>query len=603
MKKTLLFLLLTASTLFVATNCLNGKTVVVGQAMDLVKTFKDKNTKFLIKEDIDLKGKVITVGEGSVLAFKGGSLSNGTVVGNNTRVRAKNYEVFKRGYTRYRAYIAKDAKKNMPPSLLKEYHHVIVIEGTWANKKCGSNWTGLLDDKDEDVMLAVKNYVALHAAGAKVKLPRIDAVGYENTTFPGGYVIDFNNSTISYPDDLSIWEDNSIALPEGATPCAMESGYGFFTIKSNTTIRNLTVDGKSTKRPDEIIRLGVSCIVCVANSKDVVLENVAFTNVMGPAVVVHQKSKDLLFKNCTFCNIGEHVVYSHQYLGFCHFDGCVFDTWDSERLSVYRNGFDYVYKHTPYDEGMKVSCDELYGFDLRFTNCTFNNPERVNSQNRKLGGFLTGNFPVVVNVERCTFNGVSPILNPGGAAIAENIGMAYKMIVRSCQGAPHVYASKANSNIIAEYYDCKNIPFRTVYAKRYENCQLYLDLYEDNNENVSSSFEAEFAEPLVIKNCEFIDHGRDVRISHPVSHRPVSFENCVFKSNAKRNAVSEIITIKSDDVSMVSFDNCEFVLPGYRLVGGNKVVKEVSIRNCQLKAVEPQYLAVKPLKSIVKDND
>ena len=140
--------------------------VLVHKGSDYVKVFSHKNTIFVIKDDINLDGKRVVIGDGCTMKFQGGSISNGTVVGNNTKVSAGNYEIFKRGYTRYRAYIDKDAKQGYPPKLKKEYHNCVVLEGTWSNRKCGSNWTGLQRNINEDVMLSVKNYVVLHAAGS-----------------------------------------------------------------------------------------------------------------------------------------------------------------------------------------------------------------------------------------------------------------------------------------------------------------------------------------------------------------------------------------------------------------------------------------------------
>ena len=549
--------------------------IVVRQEMDLVKVFSENDAKLVIKEDIDLRGKIVKIGRGDILYFKGGSLTNGTIVGNFTQVKAKDYEIFKRGYTRYRAFFAEGASKNSPPSLRTVYHNSIVLEGTWSNKKCGINWTGLLNGSDEDVMLAVRNYVVLHADGARVLFPTFTAFGYGTTKIPGNHVIDFNHSKISYPDHLNVWEDKTIVLPKGAKPGEMETGYGLISLNSNTTIKNLALDGKSGQRQDETPRLGVSCIVAIGNSNKVTLENVSLSNILGPGMTAQSKAKDIIFKNCRFYNIGEHILYSHQYLGYCSFDGCTFDTWDSERLSVHRNGLNYLYKHTPPVDNGSVSYDDLYRFDLSFTHCTFNNPKRVNSQGRTLGGFLTGSFPIVVRISNCTFTGVLPPLNPGGGAeIGEKSGKNCKMIVRDCDGAPYVYPSKVNYNIVTEFYNCVNLPFRTVYARRYENCKLYLDFHEENIENVSPSFEGEFSQPLVIKNCEFTDGGRDVKINHPLFHRPVLFEGCRFKSTIRRISQFDVVTVKVDRLPAATFRECDVDLPGFRLTGG-KLVKTV----------------------------
>lgn len=570
------------SIFFIHTVYAGSSTVVVKQGDNYIKVFASENTNYIICEDIDLGNQKVKIGKGCVLVFEGGSLANGTVIGNKTCVRAHDYEIFKRGYVRYRTYLEKGTPRNTPPSVKKEYHNCLIIEGTWNNKKCKDNWTGLLNHNDEDVMLALKNFITLHKSGVKIKLPTITALGYERAVIPGNHIIDFNNSKISYPDDLSAWEDGSIEIPEGTKPCKLETGYGLITLRSNTTIENLTLDGKSLFRQDEPVRLGVSCILAVGNSQNVTIKNVSVINILGPAVTVQSEAKDLLFKICKFYNIGEHVVYSHQYKGYCHFEECVFDTWDSDRVSEYRNGIDYLYKHKPIREKGNISFDELYKFDLTFNGCIFNNPHRINSQRRTLGGFFTGTFPVVVNIKKCSFQGTLPIVNPGiGSAITEEVEKPYRMIYHSCDGAPYVYSAKSNCNIIMEFFDCINIPFRTVYAKCYYNCKLYLDVFENNVENVTSAFKAEFSEPMVIKNCEFTDRGLTGKIKHPVYHRPVVFENCNFFCASNRESIVDVLTYKESAEAIATFKNCTIDIPGYRLVGGLEKEK-VNIINCKI---------------------
>ena len=582
-----IFLAIITILAFSASSVMGCNRVVVRQGDDLVKVFSAKNTKYIIKENLDLCGRKVKIGCGSTLVFCGGSMANGTVVGNNTKVKAKNYEIFKRGYMRYRACIEADAKPNSPPTVIKEHHNCLVIEGTWNNKTCGTNWTGLTNGSEEDVMLAVKNYVLLHREGSVVVFPTFNALGYESTKLPSGYVLDFNNSYISYPDNLDVWVDKSISIPDGSKSCSLESGYGLISTDSHTTIKNLYIDGKSTYRQDEPIRLGVSCIISIGNAKNVIFDNVSISNVLGPAVTVQSGAKDLTFKNCRFYNIGEHIVYSHQYLGYCHFEGCTFDTWDSERLSVYRNGLDYLYKHTPPVDEKIASYDELYHFELTFSECTFNNPKRVNEQGRTLGGFLTCVFPVVVELNDCKFLGHMPAFNPGSCDISEKSGKVYSMIVKGCDGAPYVYSTRSGGNVLTEFYDCVNIPFRTVYAKRYERCKLFLDVNENNIENVSSSFEMEFGYPLIIKDCEFTDIGTGNKINHPIFHRAVIFEHCKFVNNVKRDVVANIVIVKADSPIIITYTNCVFDIPDYSLVGGNYKEGEIVVENCDIKAISP----------------
>ena len=544
-KRIITIILLCVFVIIASTSLSYGRTrIVVRQSDEFEKVFLNSSTDYIIKDDIDLQGRTIQIGPLSTLVFRGGSLSNGTLIGNNTRIKAKNYEILKRGYTRFRAYKKEGESDNNPPLLAKKYYQCIIIEGTWNNKKCGNNWTGLLNESREDVMLPLKNYIMLHKSGRNVILPHIKAFGYESTRIPANHFIDFNNSSIDYPDNLDEWEDMSIKIPDNTIPYCLESGYGLLTLGSNTIIKDLSINGKSNKRQEEQLRLGVSCIIAIGNADIVKLDNVRIADVLGPGVAVQASTSNLIFENCSFRNIGEHIIYSHQYKGFCYFHNCTFDTWDSERLSLYRQGMDYVYKHSPPTDGKTANYDEMYGFDLQFNDCIFSNPNRITSQGRTLGGFITGDFPVVVKLNRCKFIGAMPVLNPGGGpAISEKTGMNWRMIVKNCDGAPYVYPSKSNYNIITEFYDCVNIPFRVVYAKRYERCVMYYDVYEDNIENVSSLFVDEFAEPLVVKECELVDKGTSTIINHPLFHRPIKYINSRLSDTGGRVSSLESLTV------------------------------------------------------------
>ena len=576
--------------------------MIVSQDDDFEKVFSKPNTTYIIKNDINLGGCKVLIGDCCTLIFRGGSLANGTLVGNNTRVKARNYEIFKRGYVRYRAYFPSNASKNDPPSLIKKYHDYLVIKGSWCNKKCGSNWTGLQKQSSEDVMLAVKNYVTLHKKGAKVLFPSINAFGYESIKLSGEHVLDFNNSVISYPENLGVWEDLSVSVPEGATASSLESGYGLLSISSNTTVKNLSLDGKSTYRQNECIRFGVSCIVSIGDARNVTFDNVGIKNVLGPAVTVQSKAKDITFKNCYFNNIGEHILYSHQYLGYCHFIGCTFDTWDSDRLSEFRDGLDYLYQHTPPVDEPGYSFEEAYKFDLMFKDCTFINPKRINSQGRTLGGFFTGSCPVIIKLDGCKFRGAYPPVNPGGGSrLSEKSGKSTTLIVRNCDGAPYIYPSKANYNIVTEFYDCVNIPFCVVYARRYENCNLTLDFYENNIENVSLSFEHEFSEPLVVKRCQLIDYGSNTIVYHPINHRPVRFEDCIFSGTTCHKAPSVVNTEKRRIASVVYAD-CIIDLPNYKLVSGSSIVDTVLIRGCRFEAIDSSFISTETNKVAFERN-
>ena len=69
-------------------NMVNGVNVLVQDMMDC------ENTIYVIQYDYDLQGAEITVPENCVLQFEGGSLSNGTLVGNRTRINAGLEKIF-----------------------------------------------------------------------------------------------------------------------------------------------------------------------------------------------------------------------------------------------------------------------------------------------------------------------------------------------------------------------------------------------------------------------------------------------------------------------------------------------------------------------------
>lgn len=592
MKRQYLFILLVVLTLL-HHNASACKKVVVIPEMDLTEIFSHNNTRFLIKENIDLDGKVVRFGENCTLVFRGGSLSNGTIVGNNTKVLGDDYEIFKRGYTRYRAYTINSSS----PILVKKYHCCLIIEGTWNNKTCKPNWTGLLDESNEDVMLAVKNYAVLHKKGTKVKYPSFVAMGYDSTILPEDHYYDFCGAVVSYPDNLQDWEDITLPLPLGATPSPLESGYGLISLRSNSVIANLSLDGKSGFRQNEIIRLGVSCMIAIGNSENITLDNISITNVLGPAVTVQSQSKNIQFKNCCFHNIGEHIIYSHQYQGYCRFDGCSFDTWDSERLSDYRNGMNYLYKFDPPSDLEDIE------YDISFTNCTINNPKRISAKGRTLGGFFTGCFPITIRINNCQFLGELPAFNPGGGSSkTDKMKKPIQLIIDHCVGSPYVYASNGNFNIITEFYNCKSLPFRTAYAIHYEDCELYLDVYEVNTENISSVFESEFSKPLIVRNCTLTDNGHENVINHPVFHRPILFEDCIFKTNVVRDRPQVLLNVQRNINGSIVFERCKINLPGFKLIGGNKEVEELIIQRSNIINLDPVISTAIVKKTVTKGN-
>lgn len=88
----------------------------------------DENTIYEIRYDFDLNGEEITIPEECVLKFNGGSLNNGTLIGNNTQIITNNIHIFTN----------------------------INIDGIWFCSKISSAW--FTDEEEENVL---RNVIAL----------------------------------------------------------------------------------------------------------------------------------------------------------------------------------------------------------------------------------------------------------------------------------------------------------------------------------------------------------------------------------------------------------------------------------------------------------
>lgn len=62
--------------------------------MAIQDKFNKQNTIYKITKDIDLGGGTLTIPEGCTLDFQGGSFSNGTISGNNTKIKANLEKIF-----------------------------------------------------------------------------------------------------------------------------------------------------------------------------------------------------------------------------------------------------------------------------------------------------------------------------------------------------------------------------------------------------------------------------------------------------------------------------------------------------------------------------
>lgn len=112
--------------------------------------FNKPNMIYKITKDIDLGNGILTIPTGCTLDFQGGSFSNGTVIGNNTKINA---------------------------GLQKIFNTDIIISGTWNVSDAYAEWFGATKDGSTD------DYLPIQKTLDSFKIWRLNKGTY-NTTLP-----------------------------------------------------------------------------------------------------------------------------------------------------------------------------------------------------------------------------------------------------------------------------------------------------------------------------------------------------------------------------------------------------------------------------------
>ena len=162
-------------------NISSGKNVLT-QAM-----MNKANTRYIIQYDYDLDGETITVPEGCTLDFQGGSLKNGCVIGNKSKIEA---------------------------GLLNIFNNTL-LESNWITTEFHPEWWGAVPDANRDNVIPLQNMLdsmgqidssktIVFASGTYIT-SKISLSGTSNITFKGKNTIikyAHENSEISNGDDL-----------------------------------------------------------------------------------------------------------------------------------------------------------------------------------------------------------------------------------------------------------------------------------------------------------------------------------------------------------------------------------------------------------------
>lgn len=536
--------------------------VVVRTGDDYVAVFGRANTQYIIRENLDLEGSTIRIGRGSTLVFQGGSLANGVVVGDGTRIKARDYTIFKSGTRKYRGYFIK-----------KDYGYVyskrntLAILGSWENTRCEANWTGMNDVPDDACSsLAVSNYIHLHRKGCKVVFPEHKTYHVYGRIDCTGYSVDFNHSSMVSIDFESV-EEKALPLPVGATPASLRSIYGLVFFESDDAVlENLVIDGRASARAEEPM-LGSECLIAMGKNRRATLKNIVLKDAVDCGICTYAIER-CRFENLLFEKCGEHGFYTHCYRENIRFNHCEFVDCGQSSTIYKQRGQSACVRFA----GMRDrKAEELQTLKAFFEDCIFtaNGPYSVAT--------MYSDLPYA-EFHRCVWRGVGGY-TVASAELAEKTGKLVEYRFYECINP----CSKINSvNTVRRLYNCREVrnPFSD--AAELTDCEIIAS-YADVENQYSASFTNELAQPIVFRNCSFKKDSSDISVRNTITDaRSLVFEKCSWNFNAAssdRNRGTYYLVLNSDDsvngqAREIHFKDCSISLDQYRLLLSSDAVIE-----------------------------
>lgn len=200
------------------------------------------NTIYEIRYDFDLNGAEITIPEGCVLDFQGGSFSNGIIVGNNTNIKANNISIF----------------------------NSIQIQGIWKVTNIYSSW--FKDIYSNNVLKELFN------------LSNADILNniYINK---GEYIVsalESDNEILKVKSNTNLYIEGDVILEP--------NNLGIYSIISIVKAENVFISGSGTIVGDKDSHLGTTGEwgdgIDISGSKDVVISGLTVHNCWGDCIYI-----------------------------------------------------------------------------------------------------------------------------------------------------------------------------------------------------------------------------------------------------------------------------------------------------------------------------
>lgn len=532
--------------------------------MDLVEVLARKDTRYVIKQDIDLGGKTVKIGDGSILVFKGGSLANGTIVGHNTKVKADNYEIFKHGRRTFRGYTMNGSYKYAIKT-----ENAIIIEGTWANTLCGNNWTGMnAFIPTECAGLAINNYICLHKRGTKVTFPKNQEYYVYEQIVCTGYSVDFNDSVIRSIDFNKV-EDKTISLPSGTQSRALMSLYGLLVFGGDKAfLKNLIIDGRAGTR-DEIPSPGTECLLSMNTNYSCLLENIVLNDAVGCGICTYTIS-DCTFRNVMINGSGEHGIYTHAYQGSLKFDKCSFINCGQNHVLYKRRGQSACIK---FSGSRDRDYSQLKDLRAYFSHCLFK------SENDSLPVATTYSDLPYAEFTHCEWRGNVSGYSVVSSEFAEKIGRLIEYRFKNCVNP---CAKIKSSNTIRCLINCSEVHNPFADTVELSGCEIMAD-YADVENIYTGAFVAEYDKPVVCKDCSFVKREGDFSIKNAIKYpRPMIFLRCKWEfapSEVSKNKGSYYLVLSGGNrQNYVLFESCDFTMNQFRMLFCNDT--EIEFNNC-----------------------
>ena len=530
-----------------------SKKVLVRRGMDMEKVFASDNKQYIIEQDFDLEGKTVKIGKGCTLVFQGGSLANGTVIGNNTEVKAANYEIFRSGTRKYRGYYTKWY------GYVASTANTLTVAGTWSNTRCGDRWTGMNQySSSECSSLALNNYILLHKKGMKVTFPANSIYYCYGKIDCSGYPVDFSGSTIVSIDFNKV-EDKSLALPKDAKISQLRSIYGLVFFEGDGgTLENLIIDGRASSRNEEAT-LGSECLIAMGNNHKAIIKNVVLKDAVGCGICTNA-IHDCVFENVQVLKCGEHGIYTHAYKGNITFKNCRFNNCGQSPALYKQRGQSSCVRFAGTRDH---NAEELKTLKAYFTNCSF-----VSTGDLQVA--TTYSDLPYAEFRSCVWDGVGGY-TVSSAELAEKIGKLIEYRFYDCINP----CAKINSvNTIRRLYNCKEVRNPFADAVEVVDCEI-ITCYADVENRYSDMFSDEIERNLIFKNCRFYKDGSDVSVRNTVRNpRSVVFERCTwdFKPTSSSKNKGTYFLVQDDNgqkrskTKTIQFKNCSIDIDQYRLL-------------------------------------